>query len=128
MAEFHTDRRHTHWVKDLIIPLIIAVVVGISSAVLTVRVSIAVISTEMVSLKEDVVDLKLVLQVVQENQLAKTRLDLLSTDNHEEIIKLWKDVKLIQAQQYTEKDAEVNMELLRREFQLNLKNNSKTKN
>lgn len=111
----HNDRRANHWIRDLVIPLVIAVVVGISSAVLTVRISVAVITTEMIGLKEDVVDLKLVLSVVQQNQIDKNRIELIATDNREEIIEMWREINVIKETRYTKKDAERDMEILRLE-------------
>lgn len=119
MASDHSDRRSNHWVKDLVIPLIIAVVVGISSAVVTVRVSVAVVTAEMAALKEDVFDIKTVVGVVQQNQLAINRLNLMAEDNHKEVLNIWTEVNDIKSDRYTKEDAKRDMMILRLENRLN---------
>jgi hypothetical protein len=111
-----TDRRHNHWVKDLAIPLIVAVVVGVSAAMVTVRIAVAVIETELVGVKEDVIDLKNILQVVQENQIAKTRLELIAKDNMAEVLNIWTEINTIKANRYTENDALRDIQMLRLEM------------
>lgn len=115
MTGTNDRRQYDHWVKDFIIPLTIAVIVGVASAFVTVRVSVAVIETEMGYIREDVVDLKLVLQVVQNNQLAKTKLEIVSTDNAAEIDRIWTEINSIKTTRYTREDANRDIEMLRLE-------------
>ena len=109
------DERRAHWLRDLIIPIIVAIVVGISSAFVTVRVAVAVLETELISVKEDVVDLRLILQVAQDNREAKSRLQIIVDDNRAEVIELWNEINRIKAAGYTKEDAERDMQILRLE-------------
>jgi hypothetical protein len=120
------DRRQHHWVKDLAIPLIVAVVVGVSSAMVTVRVAVAVIETELGGVKEDVIDLKSILDVVNQNQLAKTRLEIIATDNMAEVLQLWNEINEIKSTRYTQVDGQRDIQMLRLEMQaLHAKQDSK---
>lgn len=110
------DDRRTHWLRDLLIPLVIAIIVGISSATITVKVALAVIETEMVGIKEDVVDLKAIMTLVQENSISKTKNELLTADNQAEILEIWREINRIKAVRYTREDSMRDIQMLRLEM------------
>jgi hypothetical protein len=93
---------------------------------MTVRVAVAVIETELIGVKNDVVDLKQILQVVNQNQLDKTRLNIVATDNREEILSLWDEINSIKSDRYTKEDGERDMLMLRLEMQAMHSNEEET--
>tara|TARA_R110000851_G_scaffold88058_4_gene192134 strand:+ start:1325 stop:1582 length:258 start_codon:yes stop_codon:yes gene_type:complete len=81
--------------KDILKVVVPTVIVGIASAALTVQISVAVIRTELEFIKSDMVDLKQVLKIVNENQLSNERLSVITATNSNNIARLWDKVETI---------------------------------
>jgi hypothetical protein len=81
--------------KDILKVVVPTVVVGIASAALTVQISVAVIRTELEFIKSDMVDLKQVLKIVNQNQLSNERLAVITATNSNNIARLWDKVETI---------------------------------
>jgi hypothetical protein len=89
------ERRRVHYMKDILKVVVPTVIVGIASAALTVQISVAVIRTELEFIKSDMVDLKQVLKIVNENQLSNERLTVITATNSNNIARLWDKVETI---------------------------------
>jgi hypothetical protein len=89
------ERRRVHYMKDILKVVVPTVVVGIASAALTVQISVAVIRTELEFIKSDMVDLKQVLKIVNQNQLSNERLAVITATNSNNIARLWDKVETI---------------------------------
>jgi hypothetical protein len=89
------ERRTAHYMKDILKVVVPTVIVGIASAALTVQISVAVIRTELEFIKSDMVDLKQVLKIVNENQLSNERLSVITATNSNNIARLWDKVETI---------------------------------
>jgi hypothetical protein len=88
--------RTAEYMKDILKVVIPTVVVGIASAALTVQISVAVIRTELEFIKSDMVDLKEVLKIVNQNQLSNERLLVTTATNENNITRLWNKVEKIE--------------------------------
>ena len=109
------ERREVNYMQDIVKLVIPTVIVGIASAALTVQISVAVIRAELEAMQSNMTDIKLVLNVVQENQLATARLNIITDTTTSDVLKLWTEVSSIRGENYTKEDARRDIEMLRLE-------------
>lgn len=103
------DRRRDSIVKNIMIPVVIATITGISASYMATQVTLAVVETRVKYLESDVVSIKEILQFVNANQieLAKRGEWMSNTEKRISSIERTQESLIEQTKdRYTRKEAE----------------------
>jgi hypothetical protein len=104
--ESSSQRSGSTIIREVLIPIIVAIVVGIGSSYMTSRVAIAVLQKEIEFVRDDVSMMQQLLKIVSQNQVELAARGEWMKNADRERQKLSDSIDIIVATRYTKSDAE----------------------